>query len=588
MKRIILFFFFAAAILPGLAYAAPDTLDVASDNPPQEGNLNTAVENAIAGGTLSSTVFRLEAGGYYVLTSTINVPAGKHLTIVAPEPTSTTAPPQIVWTTSGSPDQTYNFNCYGGITLKNIWLMYADASGNQVKSKLSVQEDTTLAAGEEEHANFENVIFSYSGAPINGSSGAVEVSCKHFNGKFVNCYFKNCVDSHLRYYGRAVSFAYNTTGWHIDSVSFENCTFANLGYVLMQEGGEYSDYVKANHCTFINVVMFPFESSWWHDLIVTNSLFQNCWMFGSIPANDTSGANGGILAVDSVKNFGFTPDPLYTDQQRHVLFAHCSYLLDPWLIDWMHSCPYSVRMHQQRQDDFIPVPQPFLNGRSWYFFDSLDAVGNKLFPFMTAFNFDTTDNPLFLVPPTDTTVLKIFMDKKWDDNTDTNWAWMPQNDVNAQWPLEENLAYQNTTLKTFAMGGFPLGDLYRWWPTEYATWQAQSAAENDSLTTWLMNGRVLAVKQRPGPRPIKYELAQNYPNPFNPTTNINYTVPRKGFVTLRVYNVLGQEVATLFSGVQNAGNYVASFNAARFASGVYFYRLQSGNVSITKKLMLMK
>ena len=88
--------------------------------------------------------------------------------------------------------------------------------------------------------------------------------------------------------------------------------------------------------------------------------------------------------------------------------------------------------------------------------------------------------------------------------------------------------------------------------------------------------------------PATYTLSQNYPNPFNPTTNIVYTVPKSGMVTLKVYNILGQEVTTLFQGFQNTGKYVASFDASKFASGIYIYRLQSGNTTLTKKMMLLK
>jgi Secretion system C-terminal sorting domain len=88
--------------------------------------------------------------------------------------------------------------------------------------------------------------------------------------------------------------------------------------------------------------------------------------------------------------------------------------------------------------------------------------------------------------------------------------------------------------------------------------------------------------------PKAYSLSQNYPNPFNPSTKINYELPKSGLVTLKVYNILGQEVATLFHGFQNAGKYIATFDAGNMASGIYFYRLQSGNFNITKKMILMK
>lgn len=88
--------------------------------------------------------------------------------------------------------------------------------------------------------------------------------------------------------------------------------------------------------------------------------------------------------------------------------------------------------------------------------------------------------------------------------------------------------------------------------------------------------------------PKTFLLEQNYPNPFNPSTVIDYSVPRNGFVTLRIYNILGQGVATLLSGMRIPGQYQATFDASRFASGVYFYRLQAGSYTMTKKMLLMK
>ncbi len=79
--------------------------------------------------------------------------------------------------------------------------------------------------------------------------------------------------------------------------------------------------------------------------------------------------------------------------------------------------------------------------------------------------------------------------------------------------------------------------------------------------------------------PEKYSLSQNYPNPFNPTTNIGYRIPKFAFVTMNVYNVLGQEVASLVNGVKRPGNYVVQFNGSGLASGVYFCKLSTSPVS---------
>jgi len=90
--------------------------------------------------------------------------------------------------------------------------------------------------------------------------------------------------------------------------------------------------------------------------------------------------------------------------------------------------------------------------------------------------------------------------------------------------------------------------------------------------------------------PIQFSLSQNYPNPFNPETTINYQLPTSGFVALKVYDLLGREVATLVNEYKNAGSYNSQFSIRNYqlASGVYFYRLQSGNFSQTKKFVLLK
>jgi hypothetical protein len=93
---------------------------------------------------------------------------------------------------------------------------------------------------------------------------------------------------------------------------------------------------------------------------------------------------------------------------------------------------------------------------------------------------------------------------------------------------------------------------------------------------------------RPGAIPREYVLAQNYPNPFNPATTISYQLRSAGGVTLRVYDVLGREVATLADGYQQAGSYTKSFDASRLSSGVYFYRLHAGSFVNTKKMVLAK
>ena len=86
-----------------------------------------------------------------------------------------------------------------------------------------------------------------------------------------------------------------------------------------------------------------------------------------------------------------------------------------------------------------------------------------------------------------------------------------------------------------------------------------------------------------------FQLCGNYPNPFNPTTTIQFSVPQDGYASLKIYNILGQEVVTLFSGIAKTGHYIpATFNASRLASGIYFARLQFNGNSLVQRMLLMK
>ena len=97
-----------------------------------------------------------------------------------------------------------------------------------------------------------------------------------------------------------------------------------------------------------------------------------------------------------------------------------------------------------------------------------------------------------------------------------------------------------------------------------------------------------SVEQIGNSIPSEFELAQNYPNPFNPTTNIQFSIPEAGNYTLKVYNLLGQEVATLINGQINAGTHAATFDASNLASGIYIYRLSGNNVNLMNKMLLLK
>lgn len=135
-----------------------------------------------------------------------------------------------------------------------------------------------------------------------------------------------------------------------------------------------------------------------------------------------------------------------------------------------------------------------------------------------------------------------------------------------------NCAYPTTAVAyTGGTSNFPAGDL-NWFPTRKADWIKAGGTAIVPVSTI----------------PTEYTLEQNYPNPFNPTTKITFSLPKEGMTSLNIYNLLGEKVASLVNEELKAGVHVYSFDASKLSSGVYFYKLDSDQISLTKKMMLVK
>ena len=117
------------------------------------------------------------------------------------------------------------------------------------------------------------------------------------------------------------------------------------------------------------------------------------------------------------------------------------------------------------------------------------------------------------------------------------------------------------------------------------------ASKEDTIThvpKLIFNKTVSAIDDDKGSLITEYKLNQNYPNPFNPATNIEFTLAKSGHTTLKIYNTLGQPVATLIEGQMSRGLHIIPFAADGFSSGIYYYKLTSGNFTEMKKMILMK
>ncbi len=104
---------------------------------------------------------------------------------------------------------------------------------------------------------------------------------------------------------------------------------------------------------------------------------------------------------------------------------------------------------------------------------------------------------------------------------------------------------------------------------------------------YFLGGSLTSVRET-GNLPVQFSLSQNYPNPFNPSTTIRFALPKSAYVTLKIFNLLGQEIGTLVSGKFSAGDYYVQWNALGLPSGVYLYRIQADEFVETKKVILLK
>ncbi|MHC1738611.1 MAG: choice-of-anchor A family protein [Ignavibacteriaceae bacterium] len=143
------------------------------------------------------------------------------------------------------------------------------------------------------------------------------------------------------------------------------------------------------------------------------------------------------------------------------------------------------------------------------------------------------------------------------------------------------------TWESLGMSGYGVSSIYSNSGQTEASGATLVAGTSDGAI-YINTAPLVSVKETGSDLPTTYSVSQNYPNPFNPSTRIDFTIPVKSMVNLKIYNILGQEVRTLINGELEQGKYNISFDAKGLASGVYIYQLNSNDFSVSKKMILQK
>lgn len=329
-----------------------------------------------------------------------------------------------------------------------------------------------------------------------------------------------------------------------DTVFVQNCTFMNVTdrFFRHYTGAGYTplDVVIFDHCTFAYGYNYRpgFQFGTIKSLQFTNNLVVDPGMLGTelktIRKNEVDYAEGDIRVFSAVK-----VDSLKTK----ITMSNNNIYVEQAILD----------IFTANKDSISRAP--------WFNAEFKSKIDTNRAMFSEALTF--TNAPGAPLP-----VITQFARSPLSPITATA--------MNLRHPDSVSYVYPTTSKSyTAAAGGFPVGDL-NWFPTR--------------KTAWIAAGKpVTAVQRSEAEIPHQFTLGQNYPNPFNPSTTIEFTLERESMVTLSVYDVLGREVANLIHEVRGAGVvHHATFDASQLSSGVYYYRLQAGQTSVTKKLMLTK
>lgn len=580
---------FSSAMLFAQTTSKGDTLIIGPLNSEGQplGALNEAIKaDTTATGERAHKIYKLLRGAQYILTEVIQ--GDFPLVIVADKPNAANRPPIIRGglRADGSSVNLW-WQLYDHATFKNLWMSGVNLDGTGPINWIAQEVNTT---GKTIWYDGCIVEYPYTWWATFADWGGMNVY------KITNCIFQ--------YVGNPTGTTWNgavCNALHADSMIVLNSTFFDFGCFAVAPGDNGNFYTKVDHCTFVNSVVHPIDS---HRHVIrkyTNNLFVNCHAFSDDDAEikrhfdqevkglmnyaeiqwdpqalDSLYGPGGVYgkSYDPNGDGNLTPDEQVWELRNNVWF-YTQPIIDYWAQfdnvtpnPWMNN--YNKAMFENQAGPWTWQVWTYERDTNDVIIDSsLVTVNHQTFKFFKEANTMNVDPGIKDMNGCDVSLAQncINIRTEWAGGTVTNPVkWHNVADYLAfTWPLDYDLAYTNSALENASTDGKPIGSL-QWWP------QYEYTGVETKMTS----------------KPADFKLSQNYPNPFNPTTAINYSLNKKSHVELKVYNVLGSEVATLVNETKNAGSYKISFDATNLSSGVYFYQLKAGDQTITRKMMLMK
>lgn len=358
-------------------------------------------------------------------------------------------------------------------------------------------------------------------------------------------------------------------GGQYDTLVVKNTTYINSSSYAWVNA-KPSNYALWDHNTFANIMGDFFFAPGMANTTITNNIFYNIQIMGQTSKEQAGGwfpfrdQPHSVIDLDTLKSADW-PDYIGANRNIHVnnnVYFNDS-VVEAW---WDEVITVTVPDVSSNDSTYLDTLMggPWMNDRTVALFASNSSMSES--------NNQSLD-PMFTSLPVAyrDSIIAHCLDYRVDRSTSSDVFWQYEADANwsvVQYPMDEDMSYTNAAAMTASTNGGPVGDL-RW-----------------------MDG-TLSSKEDNKVLPKDFTLHQNYPNPFNPTTDISFTLNKESEVTLTIFNMLGQQVKELTSGLKPAGNYTLQWNGsdnmgARVSSGIYLYTLNDGSRSHTKKMVLMK
>jgi hypothetical protein len=583
-------------------------------------------------------VYALNRGQYYFQVAPINVtnPTGT-LTICGIASTFGTTKPIILISPVNPSNPVGSNRTYGSIKMDGIHFQgqQTNATTNGIIWYCGTQNKL------KQRLTINNCLFEFCNTDLfdaTNETGAIGGWPNGASFFITNSYFRNFFFSGQWWGSRVFQCKHP-----IDTCWIENCTVTTGGLTFLQQN-DLIDFLYFNHNTLINQHKYWMLSPYRHVMFITNNIFTNQnWVgedtnvtnsgqdpdkiFMSTINIDTNNATNGLLVQPKYWVGGDSTQisPLLGFSHMRVYVSDNVNFYDPRLATgYYNNAKYTLAFKSQTSlpsyltwagNNNTPfpiqnVPGQWKNARTAAIFAQwAPPAGGFVEKRTTTADPNLTTNSIASASIIDS--MAVWNQSKWGDPRYTTSGITSSKYIYGDYDpttlpgiqggvktdamtsgaagiskftdLTENFS-QSTVIS--AIDALPVGALI-WDDTKLAAYNS-AAVWTQVQNKYLSEGGLPLSVGPVADGPVKFSLAQNYPNPFNPSTVIEFSVPNTGNVDLKVYNVLGQVVATLQHGILTAGQHSVTFDASRLSTGVYLYKITAGSFTSTKKMLLLK